>query len=88
MSVFTAKEAKNRFGQLLDAAQREPVTITKNGRAVAMMLSASDDSMIAAVESFLEERYWGERIADAERAGYIGARESNRILSEALNAED
>ena len=56
MSVFTAKEAKNRFGQLLDAAQREPVTITKNGRAVAMMLSASDEGMIAAVEGFLEER--------------------------------
>ena len=88
MSVFTAKEAKNRFGQLLDAAQREPVTITKNGRAVAMMLSASDESMIAAVEGFLEERYWGERIAEAERGGYIGARESNRIMSEALNAED
>ena len=88
MSVFTAKEAKNRFGQLLDAAQREPVTITKNGRAVAMMLSASDDGVIAAVEGFLEERYWGERIAEAERGGYIGARESKRILSEALNAED
>ena len=88
MSVFTAKEAKNRFGQLLDAAQREPVTITKNGRAVAMMLSASDEGMIAAVERFLEERYWGERVAEAERGGYIGARESNRILSEALNAED
>jgi len=88
MSVFTAKEAKNRFGQLLDAVQREPVTITKNGRAVAMMLSASDDSMIAAVESFLEERYWGERVAEAARGGYIGARECNRILSEALSAED
>jgi len=88
MSVFTAKEAKNRFGQLLDAAQREPVTITKNGRAVAMMLSASDDSMIAALEGFLEERYWGERIADAERGGYIGVEESNRILCEALNAKD
>jgi len=87
MSVFTAKEAKNRFGQLLDAAQREPVTITKNGRAVAMMLSASDDSMIAAIEGFLEERYWGERIADAERGGYIGVEESGRIMSEALNAE-
>ena len=43
--------------------------------------------MIAAVESFLEERYWGERIADAERAGYIGVEESNRIVSGALNAE-
>ena len=88
MKSFTASDARRRFGWLLEKAQREPVTITKNGRAVAMMLSASDDGMIAAVEGFLEERYWGERIADAERGGYIGARESNRILSEALNAED
>ncbi|MDA8724158.1 hypothetical protein N9M90_05130 [Alphaproteobacteria bacterium] len=68
--------------------QREPVTIAKNGRAVVMMLSASDKSMIAALEGFLEERYWGERIAGAERGGYIGVEDSNRILSEALNAED
>jgi len=88
MKSYTASDAGRGFGQLLDAAQREPVTITKNGRAVAMMLSASDDSMIAALEGFLEERYWGERIADAERGGYIGVEESNRILSEALNAKD
>lgn len=53
-----------------------------------MMLSASDESMIAVVEGFLEEHYWSERIAEAERGGYIGVEESNRILSEALNAED
>ena len=87
MTLFTASDARRRFGRLLKTARREPVTITKNGRAVAMMLSASDNELIAAVERFLEERYWCERIADAERGGYIGARESNRILSGALNAE-
>ena len=56
MSVFTAKEAKNRFGQLLDAAQREPVTITKNGRAAAMLIATSDNELISAIEGFLEER--------------------------------
>jgi hypothetical protein len=50
---------------MLETARQEPVTITKNGLAVAMMLSASDDNMIAAVKGFLEERYWGERIAGA-----------------------
>ncbi len=39
MQVTTAREAKNRFGQLLDRAQRRPVAITKNGRAVTVMLS-------------------------------------------------
>jgi PHD/YefM family antitoxin component YafN of YafNO toxin-antitoxin module len=71
----------------METARREPVTITKNGRAVAMMLPASDKELIAAVEGVLEERYWRERIAEAERGGYVGARESNRILREALNAE-
>jgi len=87
MKSFTASDARRRFGRLLETARREPVTITKNGRAAAIMLSASDNELIAAVEGFLEERYWRERVAEAERGGYIGARESNRILREALNAE-
>ena len=39
MNEMTARDAKNRFGQLLDAAQRAPVRVTKNGRAVTIMLS-------------------------------------------------
>jgi len=39
---MAALDAKNRFGALLDAAQREPVTIEKHGRPVAVVLSAED----------------------------------------------
>ena len=39
---FTATEAKNRFGELLDAARREPVHIQKSGRTVAVILSAEE----------------------------------------------
>ena len=39
MREITVREARNRFGQLLDAAQRSPVRVTKNGRAVTVMLS-------------------------------------------------
>ena len=88
MTLFTVSDARRRFGVLLEIARREPVTITKNGRAAAIMLSASDKELIASVERFLEERHWRERIADAERGGYIGAQESKRALSVALNAED
>ncbi|MDE0008623.1 MAG: type II toxin-antitoxin system Phd/YefM family antitoxin [Gammaproteobacteria bacterium] len=41
MQVTTAREARNRFGQLLDRAQRRPVAISKNGRAVTVMLSVA-----------------------------------------------
>ena len=39
MNDIPAREAKNRFGQMLDAAQRAPVRITRNGRVVTVMLS-------------------------------------------------
>ena len=42
MHSITASDAKNRFGQLLDMAQTEPVRIQKNGRDVAVVLSADD----------------------------------------------
>ena len=39
MREIAAKEAKNRFGQLIDAAQRAPICVTKQGRAVGIMMS-------------------------------------------------
>ncbi len=40
MKEIAAKDAKNHFGRLLDAAQSAPVRVTKNGRAVSVVLSA------------------------------------------------
>lgn len=40
MDTIAAADAKTNFGALLDKAQREPVTISKNGRAVAVVMSA------------------------------------------------
>jgi len=39
MRNIAAREAKTHFGELLDTAQREPVTIEKHGRAVAVVMS-------------------------------------------------
>ena len=50
MRTMAALEAKNRFGELLDTAQREPVTIEKHGRAVAVMLSAEEYKELEALK--------------------------------------
>lgn len=42
MQVITAKDAKSRFGELLDTMQREPVLVTKNKRPVGLFLSLKD----------------------------------------------
>ena len=39
MKAVSAKDAKNRFGELMDTVQREPVSIEKHGRPVAVVLS-------------------------------------------------
>ncbi|PZQ75377.1 MAG: prevent-host-death protein [Variovorax paradoxus] len=50
MQVMSSVEAQNRFGQLIDAAQREPVGITRRGRPVAYIVSAQE------MEELLEAR--------------------------------
>ena len=37
--IMTATEAKNRFGQLLEMAQAEPVHVQKDGRDVGIVIS-------------------------------------------------
>ena len=51
MKTMTAVEAKNSFGQLLEAALRQPVAVTKNRREVAAMFSMEDVRALA--DSFL-----------------------------------
>lgn len=41
-TTMTATDAKNRFGELLDLARRQPVHVQKNGRTVAVMLSPEE----------------------------------------------
>ena len=42
MLTVLSLEAQNRFGQLLDAVQREPVTITRHGRTAGFIVSPQD----------------------------------------------
>jgi prevent-host-death family protein len=42
MKSISATDAKNRFGDLLSEAAREPVSIEKNGRVVAVVVPAPD----------------------------------------------
>ena len=65
MKTMNAKEAKDGFGLLLDTAQREPVTITKKGREVAVLVSKADFERLEA----LEDAYWGHRAEEARKEG-------------------
>jgi prevent-host-death family protein len=84
MKRFAAREAKNEFGHLLDSARREPVTIEKNGRPVAVMLSLEDYERLAAIE----DAWWAEKARKWAAGGFLSPAKSRRLLAGMLNAKD
>lgn len=42
LKTLSAREAKNRFGYLIDVARQEPVSIEKHGRPVVVVISVED----------------------------------------------
>lgn len=80
-TIFTAKEAKNNFGRLLDEARRSPVTIKKNGRKIAFVMPYkvySKDDIV--------DFYWGMMARMAMKEGTIGVAKSKKFLQSMLNA--
>lgn len=55
MKVMSAREAKNHFGEFLDASRREPVVVTKNDRPVGIMISIEDAAGTLIQELIMEK---------------------------------
>lgn len=73
MQTFTANEAKTRFGEFLDKAQREPVGVLRHDRMVGVMVSAQD---FEAMRAFYADRLTHRldaAAAQAEQAGLTPA---------------
>ncbi len=66
MKQITATEAAKGFGQLVDAAQTEPITIEKNGRPVAVIYSFRESQEIEALKLAELKRFVAEGVKDAE----------------------
>ncbi|MFZ4538339.1 type II toxin-antitoxin system Phd/YefM family antitoxin [Propionivibrio sp.] len=70
MITVTSVEAQNRFGQLLDTVQREPVIITRHGRTAAFMVSPQDMEELNNARSkrskaVAEFEVWSQRAASS-----------------------
>ena len=84
MKSITAKEAKTNFGQLLDTAIREPVSITRNGRQVAVVLSLQDYQRLSA----FEDAWWTRQAERNEAEGFLNADESEAFHQSLRDAQD
>jgi antitoxin Phd len=85
--MVPAREAKNRFGELLDRAQRAPVTIGKHGRPFAVVLAGIDFENYNRFRK-MEDHIWGERAIKADHGDkWLGPEKSAAFLKEMLNAK-
>ena len=62
MTAISATDAKNRFGQVLEMAQAEPVHIQKNGRDVGVLISPAEYERLNAANSSPKVRPAVERL--------------------------
>jgi prevent-host-death family protein len=83
MVEVTSKEAKDRFGAVMDTAQREPVTVTKHNRPSVVIISAERYAELEA----LEDQAWAAKAQEAEKNGYLDAADSEEFIKGILNAE-
>ena len=82
MKTYTAHEAKTRFGEVIDDAQRQPVRVMRHDRVVGVMVSAQD---YEAMRAFYADRLAQTMKRTAEEAARAGLTEEK--LAELLADE-
>jgi antitoxin YefM len=82
MKTVPATEAKNRFGAIIDDAQREPIVIRRQDRDVAVVLSMADYERLRSgnARAFLELR-------NAVAAEAAGAGLTEDVLGDLLSGD-
>ena len=78
MKTFTATEAKNQLGAVIDAALAEPVAVKKSGRVSVVIVSVSEYERLSA----LEDAYWAARAIIASSKGFVGADELAKLIED------
>ncbi len=64
METLTSNQAKTQFGDLLLKVQRAPVEISRNGKPVAVMISAEDYSAMEPLKMELLRQSLKRGLAD------------------------
>lgn len=81
MQTLTANEAKTRFGEFIDMAQREPVRVMRHERVVGVMVSAQD---YEAMRQFYANRLQHTLVTTGQQATESGLTEEalNQLLAD------
>ncbi|WP_269531782.1 type II toxin-antitoxin system prevent-host-death family antitoxin [Chitinimonas sp. BJYL2] len=82
MQTFTANEAKTRFGEFIDLAQREPVRVMRRDRVVGVMVSAADYEAMRAFYADRLRHTLDQSAARAQEQGLTDAKLAELLADE------
>lgn len=82
MRTYTANEAKTRFGEFIDDAQRAPVRVTRHDRVVGVMVNAQDYEAMCAFFADRLTRTMDRVADDAAAAGLTEAKLAELLADE------
>jgi prevent-host-death family protein len=88
LTTFSAKDAKARFGELLDAALGGLVGITKHDRLTAYVVSKRDFEALVERVQELEDQLWLAKADAARKSGYVGSEHVDALLSRTGDVDD
>lgn len=77
--TYTASDAKNKFAELIDDAQRAPVAIERHGRQVAYVVSPADIAM-------MEDYYLGTKAKESVKRGASLSTDESEVFLKHLAA--
>jgi prevent-host-death family protein len=72
MVTVAATDLKNKLGQIMDQARREPVLVQSHGRDMVVILDHAEFSRLRR----LEDAYWAERAEEALKSGFLSPEET------------
>lgn len=82
LTTFSAKDAKARFGEVLDEALGQPVGITRHDRLTAYIVSRKEFEKMVAHVQYLEDQLWLAKAEAARNEGYASNDRVSAFLSD------
>lgn len=81
--AVTASVAKQKFGQIIDAARIQPVIIEKSGKETVVVISIERYKELQAVEDV----YWIAQAEEGVLSGFMGPEKTAQFLKERMNGK-
>ncbi|MDB5990372.1 MAG: type toxin-antitoxin system Phd/YefM family antitoxin [Herbaspirillum sp.] len=81
LTLFSARDAKAKFGEVLDTALGRPVGITKHDRLTAYVVSKNEyETMLEKIET-LEDQLWLLKADAARKEGFANTDDVSAFLA-------